>query len=74
MYVCVGQMYVPPTPPPHKKPIIWISPKIFLAQFFFYIQMVTLGKVSASPFLSHFVYGCLNDCALSNRWFARHGV
>ena len=36
--------------------------------------MVTWGKVCSSPFLSHFVSGCLNDCALSSRWFARQGV
>ena len=65
MYVCVGQMYVHPYPTKTKN---WALPN------FFNTQMVTWGKVRSSPFLSHFFSGCLNDCALSNRWFARHGV
>ena len=60
-----------PTPTPQKR-IIWISPiffltpKIFFGPFFF--PKWWWGKACSSPFLSHFVSGCLNDCALSNRW------
>ena len=74
MYVSGKCMYPPPPPYPTKTNNLDFPKNIFLAQKVFFTQMVTWGKACSSPFLSHFVSGCLNDCALSNRWFVWHGV